>query len=124
MGKHLISLDDDECELIKSIRNLRCSIRKGMNNNELEIKPLALLSDDEKVILKNIITDNYKYIHRDKCGVLWISQDRWLVSRPFRISDAIYWFGMYRHLFQFIEKGEEYSIKRLIEIKEEAEMPL
>lgn len=93
-------------------------------DDEEKVKPMALLSDDEKVILKNIITDNYKYIHRDNCGVLWISQNSWLESKPFRISDLIYWFGMYRHLFQFIQKGEEYSIKRLLEIKEEAEMPL
>lgn len=113
-----VEVSDEEYEVVKALRSFRNSV------DEEKVKPMVLLSDDEKVILKNIITDNYKYIHRDKVGVLWITQDRWLVARPFRISDSIYWFGMYRHLFQFIQEGEEYSIKRLLEIKEEAEMPL
>lgn len=79
------------------------------------------LSRKEKIILGNIITNNYKYIHRDMTNNLWITQDRWLnppkdpvFQIRYRESDEIYWFGMYRHLFQTIRNGEEYSIEELL----------
>lgn len=69
------------------------------------------LSGKEKIILGNIITNNYKYIHRDMANNLWITQDRWLKPKkdpmlniPYRESDNIFWFGMYRHLFECIGK--------------------
>lgn len=74
-------------------------------------KKISPLTEDEKVILSNIITDNYKYIHRNDHDDLWITEDAWvkpkkdpMLNIPYRESDNIFWFGMYRHLFKCIGK--------------------
>jgi len=68
-----------------------------------EVKPT--LTEDERVILRNI-DKKIKYITRDNSGYLYITEKSFsMLALPFSI---------YNHLFQFIENGEEYSIKELL----------
>lgn len=84
-----------------------------------EAKPT--LTEDERVILSNIMTDNYKYMHRDGNGCLWVTEDTWLEPKkdpmlniPYRESDNIFWFGMYRHLFECIGKRRRILNRRIV----------
>ena len=66
-----------------------------------EIKPT--LTEDEKVILRNICLTGTFYIER-KYGTLKIHNK----------FDEIVDFYMYDNLFQFIKDGEEYKISELL----------
>lgn len=68
------------------------------------VKPT--LSEDEKVILRNI-DKKIKYITRDKSGYLYITEQSF--------SMLALSFSIYNHLFQFIQLGEEYKISDLLE---------
>lgn len=102
-------------EACRSIRCTQCG-KKFLQwlNEEYEEKPK--LTDDEKVILRNIKPD-YKYIARDKDGDIYAYQikpsknnETWVDGR-FHIN-----IRAFNHLFQFIkwEDEEPYSIEELL----------
>ena len=79
--------------------------------NFLREKAKPTLTDDERVILRNI-DEHYRYISREKGGDIRFS----FANESFRRSvgcDSGLLF-VYNHLFQFIKEGEEYSIEELL----------
>ena len=72
-----------------------------------EVKPT--LTDDERVILKNMIPQ-VKTIGRDTDGELIIKICSDTIAEDFCYSGAF----IYDHLFQFIKNGEEYEIEELL----------
>ena len=91
--------------------------------NKMRINKNTLLSEDEKVILRNVDREIYKWIARDKIGNLNIFE-----RKPIK-EDLIYVFGFwddnggcseelnaFEHLFQFIkwEDEEPYNIEELL----------
>ena len=84
-----------------------------------EPKEKPKLTEDEKVILRNIDKD-YKYIARDKCGTICV-----FIDKPHK--SGLGWGGnffevlvLFSHLFQFIkwEDEEPYSIEELLKGEE------
>lgn len=64
------------------------------------------LTEDERVMLRNIAYDSeYKYIYRN-LGMLYLSENERLTC-----VDRL---PAMHHLFQFIKEGEEYSIEELL----------
>lgn len=74
---------------------------------EQSIKPT--LTEDEKAILRNI-EHPYKWIRRNHKGELQISDKEDCAGLKWFIN-----FTCYQSLFLFIKKGEEYSIKELLD---------
>ena len=71
-----------------------------------QVKPT--LSEDEKVILRNIAFKDYNYIGRNTSGDLYVHYEK---NDSFNGT----WFIMFKkNLFQFIQSGEEYNIKYLL----------
>lgn len=75
------------------------------------------LTEDEKVILKNLPKD-YDYITRDSYGRIWIHKGK---PRKYpliwdKIGNDYFILPIYNHLFQFIkwEDEEPYSIEELL----------
>ena len=83
-----------------------------------ERKPKPQLTEDEKIILRNL-PKKYKYIARDKNGLIFLFS-----KKPSKCDYS--WIGYndiafpYYHLFQFIkwEDEEPYSIEELLEGEE------
>ena len=82
-----------------------------------ETKP-SLLTEDERVILRNIV-DDYRWISRDKDGGLHIFEskpdkehDHWSISYYYSFESLC----LFRKLFQFIkwEDDEPYNIEELL----------
>lgn len=72
-----------------------------------EVKPI--LTEEEKVILRNVPSDK-KYIGKHDGG--FILQDKLYISSG---SNADNWARFpFDHLFKFIDIGEEYEIKELL----------
>jgi hypothetical protein len=77
------------------------------------------LSEDEKVILKNI-SEEWKWIARDEDGEIWIYKDKpvkGIKSKMWRnISSCDSKINLFNHLFQFIkwEDEEPYLISNLL----------
>ena len=61
------------------------------------------LTEDERVILRNIPTNIYSKIYRDCDGCLSVAGE-----------EGYNGLFIYNHLFQFIKNGEEYSIEELL----------
>ena len=83
-----------------------------------ERKEKPILTEDEKIILKNI-PKKYKYIARDSSGMVYI-----FIEKPEKRRAIWYGFGQpmipFYHLFQFIkwEDEELYLIEELLEGEE------
>ena len=123
-GRHWLSLyyltDDlkarhricDACDIMKVYKDYTCK--------ELlwERKEIPQLTEDEKIILKNI-PKKYKYIARDKSGLIFLCS-----KKPSKCDYS--WIGYndiafpFDHLFQFIkwEDEEPYSIEDLLKGEE------
>lgn len=69
----------------------------------LNAKATPTLTEDEKVILRNIVA-NHKTIFRDRGGDLWTRDT----------DDEDWTFYQFNHLFQFIQNEEEYEIEELL----------
>lgn len=75
---------------------------------EEQVKPK--LTEDERVILRNIKNDDYgKYIGRGGSLSFKLYLRGNDESRAYAIGT------LYNHLFQFIKNGEEYEIKELLD---------
>lgn len=71
----------------------------------LNCKIQPTLTEDERVILKNIDTDYYPTIKK-------INKTLYIVDKEDMYKEIEYMFK--DHIFQFIKEGEEYSIEELI----------
>lgn len=84
-----------------------------------EARTQPTLTEDERVILRNIDTDFYKGIGREN-GTLYLVST---ISNNFggKNDREVFWY-CFHELFQFIKEGEEYEIAELLgeeyEIKE------
>lgn len=79
------------------------------------IQPKPTLSEDEKVILRNL-NKRYKYINREEYGGLRVSETKPIYSKSMK---EYYYSGfdtfIYDNLFQFIKwEDEPYSIEELL----------
>jgi len=74
------------------------------------------LTDDEKVILRNIDNKNFKYIAKDKYGNIFIYNDDTndLKNGLMRTIENYRCLDMFNSLFKFI-KDNTYEIKKLLE---------
>lgn len=113
INEHKLGCNDMECEICR-FRTNKDEILKILLSEHKE-KPQ--LTDDEKVILRNIKPD-YKYIARDKDGDIYAYQikpsknnETWVNGR-FHIN-----IRAFNHLFQFIkwEDEEPWKISDLLE---------
>lgn len=80
------------------------------------IQPKPTLTEDEKVILRNL-NKRYKYINREEYGGLRVSETKPIYSKSMK---EYYYSGfdtfIYDNLFQFIKwEDEPYSIEELLE---------
>ena len=114
----VILISRNELKIVKVYEDYTCS--KVL----WERKEKPVLTEDEKVILKNI-NPMYKYIARDNNGKLFIYAIKpnkmsflpsWTISVPTISYEDSTGFNTYRHLFDFIkwEDEEPYSIKYLL----------
>lgn len=72
-----------------------------------------MLTEDERVILKNIDLQNFKAIGR-KDGYLYLRYEHYCIEYgETDIKTLTFWY-MYHNLFKFIKEGEEYSIEELL----------
>jgi len=84
------------------------NIEKFLNE---QVKPI--LSEDERVILKNIDLQNFKAIGRQD-GYLYLRYSSYCYEyEETDIKSLTFWY-MYHELFQFIKDGEEYEIRELL----------
>lgn len=79
------------------------------------IQPKPTLTEDEKVILRNL-NKRYKYINREEYGGLRVSETKPIYSKSMK---EYYYSGfdtfIYDNLFQFIKwEDEPYSIEELL----------
>lgn len=72
---------------------------------EEEIKPT--LTEDERVILRNLNKEEFTHIGRHYLGDLFLKYKAGTILNEYN-------FEAYTHLFQFIQEGEEYSIEELL----------
>lgn len=80
------------------------------NWSEENIKPT--LSEDERVILKNIDLQNFRAIGR-KDDYLYLRYTDYTFEYG-DVKTLTFWY-MYHNLFKFINEGEEYSIEELLQ---------
>ena len=85
------------------------------NENFEIIPPKPTLTEDEKVILRNL-NKRYKYINREEYGGLRVSETKPIYSKSMK---EYYYSGfdtfIYDNLFQFIKwEDEPYSIEELL----------
>lgn len=88
---------------------------KTLNKNFVIIQPKPTLTEDEKVILRNL-NKRYKYINREEYGGLRVSETKPIYSKSMK---EYYYSGfdtfIYDNLFQFIKwEDEPYSIEELL----------
>lgn len=86
---------------------------KTLNKNFVIIQPKPTLTEDEKVILRNLPNNSRenKVIGRkmNDDGHGGLRENLWIYQ-----GDIIYDFNLFRHLFKSIEIGEEFIIKELL----------
>lgn len=125
----LLELKDDLSKLLqreKEIDSELFKLKVQINKTKISIieteklKRMELISDEEKIILKNL-TINWKYIARDNCGsravFLYEERPEFDVERlNYDIVGEGRWlsFEIYNHLFTFIKPGECYRIIDII----------
>ena len=128
-NKKLITLDEllERIEKLEEIVNKQNNCQKNQNNsqnckisakNEEIISKSQLLTEDERVILRNVV-DDYRWISRDKDGGLHIFEskpdkehDHWSISYYYSFESLC----LFRKLFQFIKwtDKEPYNIEELL----------
>lgn len=79
-----------------------------MSEEFLNAPVTPILTEDERVILRNIDTRQYPTIKRTKIGEIIV------ISNAKCGDDIICYLYCYDHLFQFIKNGEEYNIEELL----------
>lgn len=111
-----------EMELNSELSYLKIQINKIKNSivEAEKLKRMLSISNDEKIILKNLKID-WKYIARDNCGSrsLCLYEERPefdLERQNYDIVGEGCWLplGIYNHLFTFIKPGECYRIIDII----------
>lgn len=94
--------------------------------SETKKKSISLLSEEERIILSNLIDDFCVYIARDRSGELYLYNLKPEKSEKFGMwvnddSDyvVLHNFNAFSHLFKFITWGDEepWSIKDLLAYK-------
>ena len=90
-------------------------IEYAINYDYTIIQPKPTLTEDEKVILRNL-NKRYKYINREEYGGLRVSETKPIYSKSMK---EYYYNGfdtfIYDNLFQFIKwEDEPYSIEELL----------
>lgn len=91
--------------------------KEGLKWLNQEYKEPIKLTEDEKVILRNL-PKKYKWIARDSYGRLWIHKNkpckRPLLWEVVEYEDCV--LEIYNHLFRFINWGDDepYSIEELL----------
>ncbi len=95
----------DGVDVDKFVKEYRTS-RIGLLNVWLNEPSKITLTEDEKVILKNIDNIAFKTIGRNKSGGLYVRF--YFLDEPYKAS-------IFKdNVFQFIKNGEEYEIKELL----------
>lgn len=125
----LLELKDDLSKLLQREKEMDSELFKlkvQIDKTKISIieteklKRMELISNEEKIILKNLTAD-WKYIARDSCG----SQSVFLYEEKpefdaeqlsYDIVGESHWlsFSIYNHLFTFIKPGECYRIIDII----------
>jgi len=91
-----VEVSDEEYEVIKALRRFRNSVEEAIKDEILEVKSMKILTEDERVILKNL-SEEYTKIARTDMNNLQIKGETLFVS-------AWIGFAEYNHLFQFIKE--------------------
>ena len=73
----------------------------------------VILTEDERVILRNIDLQNFKAIGRENDYLYLRYTDYTCEYGETDIKTLTFWY-MYHNLFKFIKNGEEYSIEELL----------
>lgn len=98
-----VEVSDDEYEVIKALRRFRNSVEEAIKDEILEAKSMKILTEDERVLLRNIKNEEYNGIigrEDDKTyqvGKLYL-KNKYSGAKAFAFST------LYNHLFQFIKE--------------------